>query len=35
MKAKTPFFSREKPTPFDEAQFLVQYLDNVFYDAVG
>ncbi|EAS01669.2 phosphoenolpyruvate carboxylase (macronuclear) [Tetrahymena thermophila SB210] len=33
--AKTPFFQREKPTPLDEAQFLIQYLENVFYDAVG
>lgn len=30
----TPFFSKEKPTPYDEALSLVWYLENVFYDAV-
>lgn len=33
--SKTPFFKREKPTPYDEAQFLLEYLENVFYDSVG
>ncbi|GAA4280015.1 phosphoenolpyruvate carboxylase [Gaetbulibacter aestuarii] len=28
---KTPFFKREKPTPYDEAVSLVWYLENVFY----
>lgn len=32
---KTPFFKKQKPTPFDEAMSLVWYLDNVFYPAVG
>ncbi len=32
---RTPFFKKQKPTPFDEAQSLVWYLENVFYDAVG
>ncbi len=28
---KTPFFKKQKPTPFDEAMSLIWYLDNVFY----
>ena len=32
--SKTPFFSKEKPTPFDEAKSLIWYLENVFYDSV-
>lgn len=28
---KTPFFKKEKPTPFDEAISLIWYLENVFY----
>ena len=28
---KTPFFKKEKPTPFDEAVSLIWYLENVFY----
>ncbi len=32
---KTPFFKKQKPTPYDEAMSLVWYLDNVFYPAVG
>ncbi|GGK13759.1 phosphoenolpyruvate carboxylase [Yeosuana aromativorans] len=28
---KTPFFKREKPTPYDEAVSLIWYLENVFY----
>jgi phosphoenolpyruvate carboxylase len=32
---RTPFFKKQKPTPFDEAQSLIWYLENVFYSAVG
>lgn len=32
---KTPFFKKEKPTPFDEAVSLIWYLENVFYHAVS
>ena len=32
---RTPFFKKQKPTPFDEAMSLIWYLENVFYDAVG
>ena len=32
---KTPFFKKEKPTPYDEAISLVWYLENVFYNAAG
>ncbi|AZQ44365.1 phosphoenolpyruvate carboxylase [Nonlabens ponticola] len=32
---KTPFFKKEKPTPFDEATSLVWYLENIFYHAIG
>ena len=32
---RTPFFKKQKPTPFDEAQSLIWYLENVFYHAVG
>ncbi|TYP99578.1 phosphoenolpyruvate carboxylase type 1 [Tenacibaculum adriaticum] len=32
---KTPFFKRQKPTPYDEAVSLVWYLENVFYDSFG
>lgn len=32
---KTPFFKKEKPTPFDEAVSLVWYLENVFYHAIS
>src|SRR5205085_5420953 len=32
---KTPFFNKEKPTPYDEAMSLVWYLENVFYAAAG
>lgn len=32
---RTPFFKKEKPTPFDEAASLIWYLENVFYNAVG
>ncbi|WP_340063112.1 phosphoenolpyruvate carboxylase [Ascidiimonas aurantiaca] len=30
---KTPFFKKEKPTPYDEAVSLIWYLENVFYHA--
>jgi phosphoenolpyruvate carboxylase len=32
---KTPFFKKEKPTPFDEAMSLIWYLENVFFIAAG
>ena len=32
---KTPFFKREKPTPYDEAISLIWYLENVFYTSFG
>ncbi|MFV0541550.1 MAG: phosphoenolpyruvate carboxylase [Aestuariibaculum sp.] len=32
---KTPFFKREKPTPYDEAKSLIWYLENVFYHSFG
>ena len=32
---KTPFFKKQKPTPYDEALNLVWYLENVFYAATG
>ncbi len=32
---RTPFFKKEKPTPFDEALALIWYLENVFYPAAG
>ncbi|HEY5688784.1 MAG TPA: phosphoenolpyruvate carboxylase [Yeosuana sp.] len=32
---KTPFFKREKPTPYDEAVSLIWYLENVFYKSFG
>ena len=32
---KTPFFNKEKPTPYDEAMSLIWYLENVFYAAAG
>ncbi|HVZ96850.1 MAG TPA: phosphoenolpyruvate carboxylase [Chitinophagaceae bacterium] len=32
---KTPFFKKEKPTPFDEAMSLIWYLENVFFTAAG
>jgi phosphoenolpyruvate carboxylase len=32
---KTPFFKKQKPTPYDEAVSLIWYLENVFYSAVG
>ncbi|MFN2423079.1 MAG: phosphoenolpyruvate carboxylase [Cryomorphaceae bacterium] len=31
---KTPFFKKEKPTPFDEAVSLTWYLENIFYDSI-
>ena len=32
---KTPFFKKQKPTPYDEAISLIWYLENVFYAAAG
>jgi phosphoenolpyruvate carboxylase len=32
---KTPFFKKQKPTPYDEAISLIWYLENVFYNAGG
>ena len=32
---KTPFFSRKKPTPYDEAVSLIWYLEHVFYYSFG
>jgi len=32
--AKTPFFKKEKPTPFDEAVSLIWYLESVFYKVI-
>lgn len=32
---RTPFLKKEKPTPFDEAESLIWYLENVFYEALG
>jgi phosphoenolpyruvate carboxylase len=32
---RTPFFNKQKPTPFDEAVSLIWYLENVFYPASG
>lgn len=32
---RTPFFKKQKPTPFDEAMSLIWYLENVFYDSIG
>ncbi len=32
---KTPFFKKQKPTPYDEAISLVWYLENIFYAAAG
>lgn len=32
---KTPFFKKEKPTPFDEAISLIWFLENVFYPSIS
>ncbi len=32
---KTPFFKKQKPSPFDEAISLIWYLENVFYQTSG
>ena len=32
---KTPFYKKEKPTPYDEAVSLIWYLENVFYESVS
>jgi phosphoenolpyruvate carboxylase len=31
----TPFFNKKQPSPTDEAQNLMWYLENIFYNAVG
>ncbi len=31
---KTPFFKKEKPSPFDEAVSLTWFLENIFYQAI-
>jgi phosphoenolpyruvate carboxylase len=32
---RTPFFKKQRPTPYDEAVSQVWYLENIFYEAVG
>jgi phosphoenolpyruvate carboxylase len=32
---KTPFFNKEKPTPYDEAMSLLWFMENVFFAATG
>ena len=32
---KTPFFKKQKPSPYDEAMNLIWYLENIFYPATG
>jgi len=32
--SKTPFFKKDKPTPFQEAERLTWYLSNIFYPAI-
>ncbi len=32
---KTPFFKKEKPTPYDEAVSLIWYFENVFYQSIS
>lgn len=32
---KTPFYKKEKPTPYDEAVSLIWYLENVFYHSAA
>jgi phosphoenolpyruvate carboxylase len=32
---RTPFFQKQKPTPYDEAVSLIWYLESVFYPACG
>jgi phosphoenolpyruvate carboxylase len=31
----TPFFNKQKPTPYDEAVNLMWYMENVFYQSIG
>lgn len=33
--AKTPFFNKEKPTPYDEAMSLLWFMENIFYASTG
>ena len=32
---RTPFFQKQKPTPYDEAVSLIWYLENIFYHSAG
>jgi phosphoenolpyruvate carboxylase len=32
---QTPFYSNERPSPVDEANSIIYYLRNVYYDAIG
>ncbi|MBC7937742.1 MAG: phosphoenolpyruvate carboxylase [Rhizobacter sp.] len=32
---RTPFFQKQKPTPYDEAVTLIWYLENIFYFSIG
>jgi phosphoenolpyruvate carboxylase len=32
---RTPFFQKQKPTPYDEAISLIWYLENIFFHAIG
>lgn len=32
--SKTPFFKKDKPTPYQEAERLTWYLTNIFYDSI-
>jgi phosphoenolpyruvate carboxylase len=32
---KTPFFKKQKPTPYDEATSLIWFLENIFYHSAG
>lgn len=32
---RTPFFQKQKPTPYDEAVTLIWYLENIFYYSIG
>ncbi|MFM9500929.1 hypothetical protein ACKI1Q_46105, partial [Streptomyces galilaeus] len=31
----TPFFNKKQPTPLDEAQNLMWYLENILYHSIG
>ena len=32
---RTPFFKKQRPTPYDEAVSQIWYLENIFYQAIG